>query len=317
MNHAHIKWARCVLEDKGYQIQSDTPDVIQDNPWSTVYRFKTSQGYVFLERVPSSLLLEPQVINTLRSKFHANVPFIIAETHEQHCFLMKDAGISLHDFLKHDFNINFLMRAIRAYTALQISSTHKTKLFFDVEVPDWRLEKLPNLYRDFINQEESLLIESGLKKDDIIKLKRFESKLSSISEKLSSYKIKDTFGHADFHDKNILINPDTGQTTIIDLGEVIITHPFFSLHHCLHMAKANFSLADDQYNPLQLACFEPWLELESQKNLFDIFSLINQCWSIHAVLGQYRLMQSIGKINFLKLHRQDRFAKILRYWLDQ
>jgi aminoglycoside phosphotransferase (APT) family kinase protein len=58
--------------------------------------------------------------------------------------------------------------------------------------------------------------------------------------------IKETFGHADFHDKNILINTHTNQTTLIDLGEVVITHPLFSFHNCLHRAKENFSLSNSQ-----------------------------------------------------------------------
>jgi Phosphotransferase enzyme family len=316
MNNAHIQWAIEVLHDKGYQVQSNTPDVIQDNPWSVVYRFKTNQGLIFLKRVPSKLSLEPDVINLLQTEFHANVPFIIAENNEQYCFLMKDAGVQLHHYFKQHFNADILIQTMQAYTKLQIAATNKTQQFFDLGVPDWRLEKLPILYRDFINQE-AILIADGLSNDDLIKLKRLESKLSSLCERLAGYKIKDTFGHADFHDKNILINPDTSQTTIIDLGEVVITHPIFSFHNCLHMIKENFSLADNQYHQLQLACFKPWLELESQKNLYSILSIINQCWSIHAVLGEYRLIKSADKTEFQKLHRHGRFLLKLRYWLDQ
>jgi aminoglycoside/choline kinase family phosphotransferase len=316
MNNAHIQWVRSILENKNYQIQSDTPDVIQDNPWSMVYRFKTNQGLIFLKQVPSELSLEPNVINLLRTEFHANVPFIIAENKEQHCFLMKDAGIQLHHYLKQRFNTDILIQTMQTYSNLQISIINHTQQFFNLGVPDWRLEKLPSLYRDLIHQEV-LLIEDGLSKDELIKLKQLESKLSFLCERLASYKIKDTFGHADFHDKNILINPDTGQTTIIDLGEVVITYPFFSLHNCLHMAKENFSLTDNQYHQLQLTCLEPWIKLESQRNLFDILSIINQCWSIHATLGEYRLIQSVKKTNFKNLHRQGRFSRKLRYWINQ
>lgn len=229
---------------------------------------------------------------------------------------MKDAGIQLQQYFKQHFNIDILIQMMQAYTELQISATNKTQLFFDLGVPDWRLTKLPTLYRNFINQE-TLLIEDGLNNDDLIKLRNLESKLSDLCISLAGYKIKDTFGHADFHHRNILINPDTGQTTIIDLGEVVITYPFFSFHNCLHMAKENFSLTDNQYYQLQLACFKPWLEFESQKNLLNILSIVNQCWSIHAVLGEYRLMKSVRKTDFQKLHRKGRFANKLRYWLNQ
>lgn len=313
--NVHIQWAIDALHDKGYQVQSNVPDIIQDNPWSVVYRFKTNQGLIFLKQVPSELSLEPKVINILRSEFQANVPFIIAETQEQHCFLMKDAGIQLHHYFKQYFNADILIQTMRAYTKLQITATNKTQRFFDLGVPDWRLEKLPSLYRDLINQEV-LLLDDGLSKDDLIKLKKLESKLLSLCELLASYKIKDTFGHADFHDKNILINPDTCQTTIIDLGEVVITYPFFSFLNYLHRAKVNFSLTESQYIQLQLDCFEPWLEFESQKHLLEILLIINQCWPIHSVLGEYRLMNSVDKTDYQKLLRQGRFAGSLRHWLN-
>jgi hypothetical protein len=316
MNNAEVKWAQRVLADEGYEVLSSMPDIIQDNLWSVVYRFKTNQGYIFLKRVPSALSLEPKVINILRSEFHAHVPEIIADNPEQYCFLMKDAGIQFHHYFKQHFNADIFIQMMQAYIKLQILATYKTQLFFDLGVPDWRLENLPLLYRDLIHQE-NLLLDDGLSKDDLIKLKKLEVKLSSLCEQLSAYKIKDTFGHADFHDKNILFNPDINQTTIIDLGEVVITYPFLSLHNCLHMAKENFLLTENQYHQLQLACFEPWLEFESKNNLDNILLIINQCWPIHAALGEYRLMKSVGKIEYQKLHRQGRFARKFRYWLDQ
>ena len=77
----------------------------------------------------------------------------------------------------------------------------------------------------------------GLSEDEFIILNKLKPKLISICEKLSKYKIKETFGHADFHDKNILIDTANQRTTLIDLGEVVITHPFFSFRNCLYMVK--------------------------------------------------------------------------------
>ena len=202
------------------------------------------------------------------------------------------------------------------YTTLQIMTLERVRLFLDMGVPDWRLDKLPTLYQDLI-AHETLLIDDGLSKDELIKLKKLVPKLISICEKLSHYKIKETFGHADFHDKNILININTNQTTLIDLGEVVITHPFFSFLNCLHRAKENFSLSDVQYQQLQLACFKPWLALDTQEHLFEILAIIQQCWSIHSVLGEFRLMNSVDQSAFQELRRQGRLARNLRHWINQ
>src|SRR3990167_2514579 len=99
------------------------------------------------------------------------------------------------------------------------------------------------------------------------------------------------------------------------------------LHHSLricnlskvtyYMAKENFAIPDDQYRGLQEACFKNWLQFESSKRLFEILSIIGQCWSIHSVLGEYRLMQSVDPISFQKLKRDGRLTRNFRHCLSQ
>lgn len=315
MESYYIQWAINKLLEERYKVNITTPDIIQDNPWSTVYRFATDRGFVFLKKVPPALSIEPRIINILHNKFRAHVPKIIAINNEQHCFLMHDAGIQLHKYFKDNFKMEILIQTVQEYVALQINSSKNINLFLDIGVPDWRLEKLPTLYNNLI-AEESLLIDDGLTKDELIQLRKLEPKLSSICEKLSQYKINETFCHADYHDKNILIDTDTLQTTLIDLGEVLITHPFFSFLNCFYRAKQNFLLSDSQYQQLQLECFKPWLEFETQENLFEIFGIIQQCWSIHAVLGEFRLLNSVDPLAFQTLRRQGRLANNLRYWIQ-
>jgi aminoglycoside/choline kinase family phosphotransferase len=316
MSNSPIQWATNFLRDNRYQIHSSIPDIIQDTPWSVVYRFKTDRGLVFLKKVPPALSLEPKIINILLHEFHANVPIIIAENEKPHCFLMKDAGVSLHEYFKQRFQADILIQTMHDYTQLQIMATDKVKRFLDLKVPDWRLEQLPKLYQDLI-AHETLLTDDGLDKEELRKLKQLESKLFSICEELSHYKIKETFSHADFHDKNILINVDSQKTTLIDLGEVVITHPFFSFLNCLHRAKENFSLSEMQYHHLQLTCFKPWLNLETQEHLFEILAIIQQCWSIHAVLVEFRLINSIDQTAFQELRKQGRLARNLRHWIQR
>lgn len=316
MDISHIKWAIEVLNNSDYQVISDTPNTIQKTPWSEVYRFTTGKGFVFLKKTPPKLALESKVIKMLDEEFHANVPLIIADNLALNCFLMLDAGIPLHDYFKQEFIADILIRVVQKYIALQINAAGKVDNFLDMGVPDWRLEKLPLLYQELISHE-NLLIDDGLTQDELAKLNKLKPKLASICDQLSHFKIKDTFGHADFHDKNILCNVDTMETTLIDLGEVVITHPFFSIHNCLHRAKQNFSLSDKQYQQLQDECFKPWLIVESKENIFTILSIIQQCWSIHSVLGEFRLMQSVDQLAFQKLRRQGRLVKNLRFWIDQ
>lgn len=316
MKNPHIEWALSALNDSGYQLETLIPEIILDTAWSEVCRFQTNLGQVYLKKVPSALSLEASVILLLQKQFTAPVPQIIAHNQELHCFLMQDAGIPLHEVFKQEFKPNLLIDAMHHYTMLQINSADKISLFLDLGVPDWRLPQLPSLYHQLMKEEE-LLIGDGLTQAELKQLINLESKVQIFCDQLVSFKVPDTFGHADFHDKNILVHPNTHQTTLIDLGEVVITHPFFSFVNCLYRATEHLKLPNSQYKKLQEDCFKNWLSIESSAHLFEITAIIEQCWAIHAVLGEYRLIKSIDPIASTTLRRQGRFAGKLRAWIEQ
>ncbi|ARM35233.1 aminoglycoside phosphotransferase family protein [Legionella longbeachae] len=316
MKSAHTEWAISILNDLGYAHDPIKTEIIHDTAWSQVCRFQTKLGMVYLKKVPAALSLEMSVIQLLREEFNAPVPNIFAHNQELNCFLMQDAGIPLHDVFMQEFQPNLLIEAMHDYTMLQLNSTDRIHLFLNLGVPDWRLEKLPKLY-DQLMAEEELLIGDGLTLQELKQLKSLDGKLQFLCEQLACFKIADTFGHADFHDKNILFNPKTHQTTLIDLGEVVITHPFFSFVNCLHRATEHLKLPVAQYRKLKKACFKNWLFLESSVQIFEIIDIINQCWTIHAVLGEYRLINSIASTAVESLCRQGRLSSKLRMWIQQ
>ncbi|MDP1574658.1 MAG: aminoglycoside phosphotransferase family protein [Coxiellaceae bacterium] len=316
MKHT-IQWAINLLRNHGYEIRKDTiPENILSTPWSTVCRFLTAKGFVYLKKVPPALALEPQVIKILAETFHADVPFVIANNDQENCFLMEDVGTPLYEFFKqHGFDTALFLQFIQHYSQTQIKTADKIELFLNIGVPDWRLEKLPTLYQSLISQEQ-LLIDDGLTPEEVKKLQALKPKFTAICDKLAQYKIPNTFCHGDFHDKNILINSNTKKTTLIDLGEVVITHPFFSLLNCMHRIKENYSLSDNQYQSLKEKCLSNWIAFESEKSLSEIFLLIEKCWSIHSVFGEYRLLKSVDQKAYHDLKREGRISRNLQYWIE-
>ncbi len=314
MSDFYTKWAWDVLSDHGYLSLNPIPEKILDTAWSVVYRFATHRGAIYLKKVPPPLFLEVLIIKILATQFKAKVPHLVADNPKHHCFLMQDAGIPLHDFLKENFKTEWLIPALQDYTTLQLKTITRIDFLIAEGVPDWRLEKLPQHYRSLIN-EEKLLLADGLNHLEIEKLKGLEEKLLCICEQLSKYNIPETLSHSDFHDKNILINAQTHETTLIDLGEMSITHPFFSVLNYLHRAQENFQISEKHYQSIQEMALEPWLSFEPKDRLLEIFNLIQQCWSIHAVLGEYHLIQSVTPLHRKTLSTQGRFANKLRIWM--
>jgi len=76
--------------------------------------------------------------------------------------------------------------------------------------------------------QKDVLMADGLTAAEINELEALLPMISSLCEKLSDYAIKQTIVQCDFHDNNILIGEKTKNITLIDLGEIVISHPFFS-----------------------------------------------------------------------------------------
>ena len=183
-------------------------------------------------------------------------------------------------------------------------------------VSDWRLEKIPACYVTLL-QQEALLIADGLTKAELKQLSQLTPKLTGLCEQLSQYPLPNTFSHNDFHDNNLLIDLKTQKITMVDLGEVAITHPFFSLLNMLHQIKKNCVLPEDIYQHLEQQTLQSWSDYASQDELLAAMSLIKQCWSIHRALTVYRVLTSIDTSAVQQLLGQGRLAKNLRIWLAQ
>ncbi len=295
LNTEIIQWACKYLSSHGYTLKSNLPENVQITPWSYVIRFATSDGYVYLKHTPELLALEATIIQTLRDQFHAPVPKIIAHNAELNCFLMKDAGKSLRGILKQKFDESLLCKAIDQFTSLQLAVADRIDVFLDIGVPDWRLDKFPDLYKEMISKKD-LLLADGLSEIEISQLGVPLSKLSNLCKKLSGYSIKQTIVQPDFSDNNTLIDDISQDITIIDLGEIAISHPFFSLLNCLQQVKKHYALTDgdETYQKIKDTCFKNYMTLESKEHLTDAFETAQLLWIVYGIFAQYRLMEACG-----------------------
>ncbi len=317
-NHVDIlKWATDCLRAKGYILQQ-SPEVVLETPWSNVIRFATSKYDVYLKQTPPAIFIEPKIMQLLADQFHASVPMVIASNDELHCFLMKDAGISLRQYLKTEFRADLLCQAIKQYTAIQRSTEKYIESFFAMGIPDWQLDKLPKLYGQVIQQEEFLKAD-GMTDNELKILYNLSPKIAEQCKLLSQYQIPATFVQNDFHSNNILIDPKNQKLTFIDLGETVITHPFFSLHTFLYQSIIHHGIKefDQIYQQLQAACLENWLELATKSQLLDGFMLAKKLWPLYSALGCYRLMISVDLLEYKSYYanRPHRLAGYFREYI--
>ena len=295
------KWALEQLTSLGYSVMDNNLENILDTPWSYLGRYQTRNGLVYLKHTPELFSLEPAVIKLLSDKFNASVPVVLATNPQLNCFLMQDAGTNLRQLLKEGFDEELIFRTIDQFTALQTSIEDQVDIFFDIGVPDYQLEKLPSLYADLIAQND-LLIAEGLSDTEISKLGKLTDTVVGLCAQLSGHNIKQTIVQPDFNDNNTLVDDERQKITIIDLGEIVIAHPFFSLLNFLQQIKKHHGLTeeDDLYQRLKNACFKKYRGcFVTDKDFQDALATAKLASKIYALAYQYRFMMACGKENLM------------------
>ncbi len=304
-------WAENILKNKNYIFDTSFIPVIQ-TPWSKVWKILThSHGLIYLKKNVPSFSLEPRVIQFLSLKNPNTVPRIIAENQELYCFLMQDSGVPLKEIFQNKIQPDLLAMGLQQYIDLQNSLDSKDiQTLLKLGVSDWRLEKLPGLYHSVLDQE-NLLLEDGLSSEEINLVKKLEPKFIELCNDLSSFKIKEIFDHPDLHDENLLLDPKTKNFTLIDFGEVSITHPFFS--RITFLKKLSFRYVLKETDPDYLSLKNTGIE--SNPDHLNAWSLAEKIWPLYAIFGELRLINSCDPIAFKKFNRRGRLSVYFREWI--
>lgn len=311
-NHSLIlQWATDCLSSKGYS-QQDLPEIILETPWSKVIRFSTSKGFVYLKQPAPLLSQEAKIIQLLDEQFQASVPHVIAVNDDLDCFLMNDAGQNLRAYLKTEFRPELLYQSIQQFTAMQRSTENAIETFLALDIPDWRIDKLPKLFEEIISQAAFLKAE-GMTDKELQILKNLQPQIAEECELLSQYPVKNTIVQPDFNTNNILIHSETNELTFIDLGEIAITHPFFSLHNFLYTTVIHHGIkeGDPIYQKLQEACIENWLEAGTKKQLLKGLSLARKLWPIYSVISHIHFMNCVDQ-DALKVYYANRPNQLIK-----
>jgi aminoglycoside phosphotransferase (APT) family kinase protein len=286
-NDESIKWAQNYLTANGYEIQ-DSPETVRAMPWSVVTRFSTSKGSIYLKEMATLFSLEPTLIRTLSEWDDGTAPRGISINKDLRCFLMEDAGIQLSTYLKTNFQIDLLAKAVTMCAKSQYKAVNHVDVLLSIGVLDWRLVKLPNLYLQLLNQE-AILRDDGLTAAEIKVLRTLHPTISTLCDRLSQYKIPETLEHTDFHDSNILIKD--GCLTIGDWGDAVISHPFFSLVSYLNSVTRYYDVkeTDERYVHLQSVYLNAWLEFASKDHLIEAFQLAKRLRPCQVALSFIRV----------------------------
>ena len=315
INTEIITWAKEELKITNNKAFAESR-VIISTPWSMVLEINTGNTLIYLKQTPEKLALEAEILQFLHDQCHVNVPKVISHNKELNCFLMKDAGRPLRETLKQHRDIKLYCKAINTFTSMQLATANHVNTLIEMGVLDWRLNKLPELYLHLLTQQE-LLGNDGLTQQEITELKILSPVVSALSQQLASLKIPATIVQPDFHDNNILMHHRSEKMTVIDLGEIVISHPFFSLTNCLYQAKRHHGLTnqDSDYHDLIAACLHPFQTAASKQEAIDALALANDLSHVYQALAYHRLMQACNTTHLHSLYGSGRISGHLKQFM--
>lgn len=311
--HSHdqiILWAKNILGSN----MLDTEIVVQ-TPWSSVLRISTSEGPFYLKQTPPTLFIEVDILQKYRNLCKiTDIPEVIAENKNLHCFLMKECGdATLRTLFDGHLKIDLLVQGLQVYNAMQRATVPHVAVFIQAGVPDWRLKQFSTLYQDLVGNESFLTV-NGLETSQIKTLQDAMVSLEALCQELSSYGIPECLNHSDFHENNMLFSSTTKKISIIDLGETAINHPFFSLAAFLKIPGNRYKVPMDStdYHILHDTCFQGWLS--SNEDLQKALELTEKLLPIYLLFAHMRLVNATCPIALGTIPRMNNRVKEAFLW---
>ncbi|MGM9451957.1 phosphotransferase [Legionella bozemanae] len=305
-----ILWAKNILSSN----MLDTEIVVQ-TPWSSVLRISTPEGPLYLKQTPPTLFIEVDILKKYRNLCKiTDIPEVIAENKNLHCFLMKECGdATLRTLFDGHLKIDLLVQGFQVYNAMQWATVPHIAAFIQAGVPDWRLEQFPHLYEDLVSNV-SFLKANGLEMTQIKTLQDAIVSLEALCQELSSYGIPECLNHSDFHENNMLFSSSTKKISIIDLGETAINHPFFSLAAFLKIPCSNYKISLDSpdYQMLHDTCFQGWVLLG--EDLQKALELTEKLLPIYLIFAHMRLVNATCPIALGNIPRMNNRVKEAFLW---
>ena len=272
-----------MLAQRGERLLGES-ETIRAHPWSTVTRFATDTGDVYLKEVAPPFAIELALLPVLFEWFPGKVPEFLAIDFVQRRLLMADAGVPLRVSLKARFETAPLAAALALCAEIQHGTIERVETLLLLDLADWRPARLPALYRSLLDDVP------GLEAAEIDGLRVLAPRVEALCMRLAGYGVPETIEHCDFHDNNVLIQD--GGMTIADWGDAVVSHPFFSLASCLDSAGWNHGLTDAESGPLVDAYLAVWSSFGTRERLIEAAHLARRLRAIHVALNFRRVVDS-------------------------
>lgn len=286
-----------------------------ETPWSHVLRLITNEGLLYLKQTPTALFIEPAIMKLIHKIIPSiNVPLVLFENPSLNCYIMESCGdYSLRTKFNGTIDPELLLKGLQSYIQIQRGLEDSCDALFKIGVPDWRIQKIPQRFIELI-ENKSLMEEEGVTPEALNKLQILVPKIEVLCETLAKQPIKETLVNCDFNENNLILDERKQIISVIDLGESVVSHPFFSIAAHLSNTARRYQLAlnGDLLNAIQHEWTAAWLDVVNQAELETIYQHILKLLPVFDALSLYRLQKAT---NNQSKSMQKWMLKDSLYWL--
>jgi phosphotransferase family enzyme len=229
-------------------------------PWSTVLRVPTRDGDVWFKAALPGLDHDAAVTAILARLRPDVVLAPLALDLDRGWMLLPDGGERLREVLARERHPGRWLEIMPRYAELQIAAAPHADELLACRLPDYRLERLPEL-------AESISSRLDLDAPAAARIEELRVELAGLG-------IPETVQHDDLHDGNVFVRRGGGHA-VFDWGDGCLSHPFCSLVIGLRGIAYRFELGKNDLDVERIrdAYLEPWTEWGERKTLLRAVEL--------------------------------------------
>jgi Phosphotransferase enzyme family len=280
------RWIRSQVEELGLAI---TGAIVEHHvqPWSTVLRIPTTDGDLYFKASAPVQAFEVPLLGVLAEEFADRLPEVLAFDVGRAWMLMRDAGVPLREVVRTRSDVHHWLATVPLYAEIQIAAAPRVGELLELGVPDYRLERLPDLYEELVGRADVSL-------DERAALLGIRPRLSALCDELADDAIPETLQHNDLHFNNVLVRE--GRHRIFDWGDSSISHPFQTMRVTIAFLKWTLGIVGDDEIDRQVrdAYLEPWSSFGTRDALVRSFDLARVLGGVSDALTEDRVITGCG-----------------------
>ena len=181
------------------------------------------------------------------------------------------------------------------YAQLQVELVPHAEEMVGLGVPDLRPDRLPELARDLLEDDEALLLDrpGGLTAEVRDRLVAGLADFRALCRRLADSGIPASVQHDDLHDANVFVGD--GRHRFFDWGDASVAHPFLSLVVPLRVAAEALEVppGDPVLLRLRDAYLEPWAEYGSRDELREQADLALRVLPLPRAMTWRRILRGV------------------------